>query len=359
MQTPVGQLAQLDLSDHEVCQRILALDKHRLAEGLVVESLFDQYLAAFPHDQEDAPVLIDTDTAIATNPGSPVTCAFVWDRGNRSGLGRYLKALGQRYQVVLVRFDKTAKTFIAARCHEGKRISDWLPLWETARTLSGRQSEHDVAVDLSVRDAKRINQSFWGYLSAHYGDELGERVVLPRIFLNFGIQPWFRYVWNIDRIYLQGDQIWHIEIKHKYPIPGEPLSFGLNDGELRLIGNLARCGLRSLHTLIVKPRWNKDAGSMRLTNDMATRTAAAVIGREITQNDVDLAMRQRAGRSGADTSFTGRNSLSFRSLPAASFSRFGTLGMPHTEVAGRIARFMRADAPEPVTDDWLRGLRLD
>lgn len=359
MKTPVGNLKDLDLSDHDVCQRILALDKHRLAEGLVVESLFDQYLAAFPQNgNDDAPVLIDADTAIAANPRGRDTYAFVWDRESRIGLRRYLIALGRRYDTWLVRFDASENTFITTHIKDGKRVSDWAPLYETARDLSGLGHEHDVDVDVSVRDPKRINQSFWGYLSAHYGDALGERVVLPRIFLNFGIQPWFRYVWNIDRVYLQGDQIWHLEIKHKYPITGRPLTFGLNDGELRLIRNLSQCGLRSLHTIIVKPRWNKETSSMLLTNDMSARAAAAVIGREITGEEVTAIMRQRAGQSGADTSFSGRSSLKFRSMPASGFTSFGTLGMPYTEVAGRIDRFMRGEVLERITDERLSELRL-
>lgn len=358
MKTPVGNLKDLDLSDHDVCQSILTMDKHRLAEGLVVESLFDQYLAAFPQNGNHAPVLIDADTAIAANPGRPDTYAFVWDRENRFGLRRYLIALGRRYDTWLVRFNAVQKTFITAHVKDGKRVSDWGPLYATARDLSGLQQEHDVGVDLSVRDTKRINQSFWGYLSAHYGDALGARVVLPRIFFNFGIQPWFRYVWNIDRVYLQGDQIWHLEIKHKYPIMGRPLTFGLNDGELRLIRNLSQCGLRSLHTIIVKPRWNKETSSMLLTNDMSARAAAAVIGREITGDDVASIMRQRAGRSGADTSFSGRSSLKFRSMPASGFTSFGTLGMQYTEVADRIDRFMRGEVLDRITDERLSEMRL-
>jgi hypothetical protein len=359
MQTPLGELAGLDLSDHDLCQRILALDKHRLAEGLVVESLFDQYLAAFPRKGEDVPFLIDADTAIARNPGGGVSYAFVWDRGSAKGLGRYLRALGSRYSAWLVRFDESMHDFVAAGTEEGRLASDWSPLHDVARRLSGLQTARDVGVDPSVRDPRRINQSFWGYLSAHYGDDLGRRVVLPRLFMNFGIQPWFRYVWNIDRIYLQGDQLWHLEIKHKYPIQGNPLTFGLNDGELRLIGDLARCGLRSLHTIIVKPRWNKETSSMLLTNDMSARAAAAVIGREISAEDVRQALAQRAGLSGPDTSFSGRSALVFRSLPASDFSVFGTLGMPYTEVAGRIDDFMLGGHTEQVTDRWLRELRQD
>ena len=98
---------------------------------------------------------------------------------------------------------------------------------------------------------------------------------------------------------------------------------------------------------------------MLLTNDMSARAAAAVIGREINADDVRCALDQRAGRSGPDTSFSGRSSLAFRSLPASDFSVFGTLGMPYTEVAGRIDDFMRGRQTEQVTDKWLRDLRQD
>lgn len=134
------------------------------------------------------------------------------------------------------------RSFVQGR----ERVSEWELLDSAAHRLSGRTTSHDTSVDNSVRDANRINQSFWSYLSAHYGNALGHRVALPRLFLNCGIRPWFRFVWNIDRVYLQGDYLWHFEVKHKYPIAGTPLTFGLNDGELRLIGNLTLYGLRSL-----------------------------------------------------------------------------------------------------------------
>lgn len=358
MQTPFGDLTRLDLSDHDLCRQFLALDKHRLAEGLVIESLFDQYLETFPGDQKDVPRLIDADTAIAVNRGDKVTYAFVWDRGSPVGLGRYLTALGQHYRVILVRFDNAHKLFTAAECREGKRVSTWFPLPELAQKLSGKNEPSAFDIDASVRDTKRINQSFWGYLSEHYGTDLGQRVILPRIFLNFGIQPWFQYVWNVDRIYLQGNQLWHLEIKHKYPMSGRPLTFGLNDGELRMIRQLAHCGLRSLHTIIVKPRWDKETGSMFLTNNMTARSSAAVIGREITSGDALSIMRHAPRYSGADTSFTGRKGLKFYPLLATDFSSFGTLGMPHTEVATRMDAFMRGEKKEPVTDDWLLSLKM-
>lgn len=63
MQTPWGELGSLDLADHEVCRTILAGDKHQLAEGLVVESAFDQIFEDVPAHLEGA-TLLDVDTAI-------------------------------------------------------------------------------------------------------------------------------------------------------------------------------------------------------------------------------------------------------------------------------------------------------
>lgn len=122
METPFGQLATLDLSDHELCRRIISLDKQSLAEGLVVESVFDQYLAAFPRDQGNETVMVDADTAIAANPGDSKQFAFVWDRVSGQGLGRYLKALDHRHIVWLVRFSEPDRCFYAASCKEGKEF---------------------------------------------------------------------------------------------------------------------------------------------------------------------------------------------------------------------------------------------
>ena len=41
METPLGSLRNLDLTDHGVCRRILSLDKRQLVERLVFESWFD------------------------------------------------------------------------------------------------------------------------------------------------------------------------------------------------------------------------------------------------------------------------------------------------------------------------------
>ena len=48
MQTPLGDIAGLDLDSVKTAYDILAHDKHQIAEGMVVESLFDQIIEYIP-----------------------------------------------------------------------------------------------------------------------------------------------------------------------------------------------------------------------------------------------------------------------------------------------------------------------
>ena len=364
MQTPLGLLADLDLSVHGRCGNILALDKHQLIEGLVFESYFDQFLMSLPEASGESMRPVDVDTAVVLFPegkshsGSNVG-AFVWARRRSAGLGRYLEALSGRTAVWLVEYKEADSEFMAAPVDGHRPQPPWKPLQEVAASVgSGRAPVFDEVAP-QVRDRNRINQSFWGYLSERHGTSLGINVVLPRIFLNWGVQPWFRHVWNVDRIFLHGDQLWHFEIKHKYPMERDgSLAFGINDGELRLMQLLMGCGLRSLHAVIVKPFWERRSGSMYLQNDLEARSRTAVIGREMTSQAVDAALSSKGGRSGAHTSFAGRSSVAYRSFPASSFHRFGRLGDDYTEVAGRIfSQMTRQDQP-PCSDSDLLQLRL-
>lgn len=123
------------------------------------------------------------------------------------------------------------------------------------------------------------------------------------------------------------------------------------------MGNLTLCGLRSLHAIIIKPRWNKETSSY-LTNDLVARDTTSAIGREITSGDVEMAFIRRKDRSGADTSFSGRGSLNYRRLRADEFSVFGKLGSPYRDVAISMANYMRGHRQESVTDEWLTALRM-
>lgn len=148
------------------------------------------------------------------------------------------------------------------------------------------------------------------------------------------------------------------EIKHKFPISRGRLTFGINDGELSLIGRLASAGIGCLHTVIVKPDWSKDRGSMYLVNDLGLKNRAAIIATTIDQDRVAGLLASTQYTSGRHTSFTGNTDVGYRVIPVSDFSRIGTLADPVDTLAGRIAGMMTGeDIPERATDDWLREMR--
>lgn len=350
MLTPWGKLGSLDLADHEVCRTILAQDKHQLAEGLVVESVFDQIFDDVPAHLEGA-VLLDADTAIVDPGRGQQWLAFVWSRGPQPGLGRYLTALEKRFRVWLVETDDPLTTFSAREWKAGRLVSGSRPLADLMGELSGRKPQA-VEVSQAVRDANRQQQSFWGFLSSQHGPALGREVILPRLFMNCGVQPWFRAVWNLDRVLVHGEDIWLLEIKHKYPMQG-PVSFGLNSGELNVIMRLGEAGIRCLHAIVVKPIWSKEAGSMYLLNDMRLRARAALIGIDMNIGVTADMMAGGRGTSAGHTTFNGSGNLTFRVLKASAFSRLGLLADAPEALAENIARLITGASLPAVEDRWL------
>lgn len=355
MQTPWGSLETLDLESHEFCRKVLASDKHQLIEGLVVESLFDQIFHDVPRFLNGA-VPLDVDTAIVrAGSGSTSYFAFVWARKRQTGLGRWLKRLVHAgLRVWLVEHDEPLTTFFAREYVSGA-LEGSLPLAELMAALSGRRSSQPVVAE-AVRDIERQRQSFWGFLSSHYGKELGSRVVLPRLFMNHGVQPWFRSVWNLDRVVVHGDQVWLLEIKHKYSIPGSPLVFGLNDGELRVIEDLSKGGIRCLHAIIVKPVWSKTAGSMYLMNDIRRRGRAALVAVELDPTTTAMMRSEPRRSSGSDTTFTGSGRTAFYPIGAQRFGRLGRLSDDPAELAKGLALMIEGRNLPAVSDAWLREL---
>ena len=285
METPWGHLKDIDLSDHELCEKILAEDKHQLSEGLVVENIFDQIVDAMPTVRPGSR-LLDIESAIVDTRRSPDRWhVFVLARSRGPGLGRYLSALERKSRPWLVELHQPTGTFIAREWKDGMMVGAWRPLDTVMSHLSGgRRQQLEIAAN--VRDSQRQKLAFWGFLVGYYGDQLGMRVVLPRLFLNQGIQPWFRAVWNIDRILVDGDDIWALEIKHKFPFGRTGLRFGINDGELGWIRLLGEAGIRCFHAILAKPSWTGNSGSGYLLNRIALKERAALIGVELDRHRV-------------------------------------------------------------------------
>lgn len=356
MDTPWGQLNCLDLADHELAYEIIAADKHQLVEGLVVECLFDQYVANVPSVSGEDVIALDVDSVVVdTMREKDRWVGFVWARHFGPGLGRYLLALEQCLVTYLVTFCNGE--FMVGRVVKGKWEKPLRPLPELMLELSGGRVT-PFKVDASVRDKLRQKQAFWGYISDCHKDRLGERVTLSRILINCGIQPYFRAVWNLDRIFVIGNDIWLFEIKHKFPMNKGKLYFGINDGELGVLGLLANAGIRCLHNVIVKPCWSKEAGTMYLINSLNTHSQIAIIAAVLDQATIAQAMRQQSGRSGPHTSINGSSNLNFKSLAASNFKVLGTMADSPQEIARQMSNLMKGEELYPVNDQWLHSLRL-
>jgi len=357
MDTPWGRLADLDATDRDLAFRILGHDKHQLLEGLVVENTFDQILQPLVEAQPPALQRLDIETVVVdARRGTGSWLALVWARRATAGLGRYLLALEKVARVHLVEFREGE--FLATACAGGKRAGDPVPLHELLGGISGR-SPIFPQVDLKVRDADRQRAAFWGYLADTYaGDRLWNEVVLSRLFINFGVQPFFRGVWNLDRICLCGDRLWMLEAKHKYPFGRQALQFGINDGELEMMRLASEAGIGTLYALIVKPKWSKDVGSMYLHGNLDMRRRAAVIGKVMDAGAIAATERTAGGRSPAHTSITGRDNLSYRSVPATGFSFLGAFADGPETLSESLLRLLQGGKIPPVTDEMLRRLSV-
>lgn len=356
METPWGNLSSLDLKDHELAASVLSADKHQLVEGLAAECLFDQIVENIPTASGGHVTPLDIESIVVdTQRSNDRFLCFVWARKMMPGLGRYLIALEKCLTPYLVTYD--SGEFMAVRVQKGKRAGQKQPLSALMMELPGSNFT-PFKVDPSVRNRNRQQQAFWGFISDYHQEQLGNRVILPRILINYGIQPYFRAVWNLDRIFIIDNDVWIFEIKHKFPMDRQGLRFGINNGELAVLNRLASAGIRCLHTILVKPYWSKDVGSMYLMNDLNKRTHAAIIATPLDHKTTTRLMGQQSGRSGNHTSITGVSGLKYKSLPASDFKVLGLLSDLPADVAGKMLSVMTGKAAEPVQDTWLRSLKL-
>lgn len=358
--TPLGSLESLDLKNPQTSFDILAHDKHQVAEGMVVESLFDQIIeripAAFTGEETH---ILDVDTFVVRDPKMfTKSYAFVlsWPERKRTGLGRYLKALGKVFTTYQVEY-VDGVGFRTRLVRGGSDAGAWDALESVLAMLSVR-SETAYSVDGKIRRQDRQLASFWGYLSQTYGGRLAEKVAIPRLLVNWGIQPWFRSVWNIDRVLLVGDSLWVLEAKHKFPYEhAGRLQFGLNNGEAYLIRDLIRCGIGVIHSVVVKPYWDMSIGSSYLISSFNARQSALVIGRTIDGAGIRQILGSTTARSPGHTTLTGDGRLNYKPLAASDFALLANLADPDA-VARGIAQLLDGKAERQCTDAALRAARL-
>lgn len=346
MITPWGELKNLRLTDADTQKTMLFYEKAQLLEGLVVEQVLDQILRRTALMEGVRPVPVEL--VVARSRGTSKGSAFVWIHQQTAEVVPLLDRLCQRYATWPIIYDERQKEFLtSAKPHApGSSVTSAVRLQEKMMQYTGR-SPTFTAVAAGLRDVSRQEQAFWGFLVGAYGDRLTECVLLPRILKNFGIQSFFDWVWDVDRLFLTvgTGTFWAMEIKHKFPIPSD-CSFGLNTGEFRLLQDLSGIGIRCLHVIAVKPYWDKERSSQYLFNDMAAREHVLLLACEIDSDIAEGAQRGGSSTSGGHTTFTGTGTLNFYRLPA---SRFHKVGMLSATVEQNAAGFAAMLFGKPMT----------
>jgi len=351
-ETPWGPFSSLDQSSLELAHEILKRDKHQIVEGMVVERAFDQMLEHAASESNGSLQLLDLETFIVQSPkDASRLIAFVWFRDKQAGQKRYLDALAQVctvYHLELINNDFHASQWTTKHSTPRKLLS------KLVREIGGAPRYGRVSA--AVRDEQRQNTAIWGFLGASLStEEFWQQLVTPRLLVNFLLQPFFVGTWNIDRICLHENELWMLELKHKFPMhPGS--DFGLNDGELRMMKLMLHAGIRAAHMIIVKPIRDKSVKPMYLFNNKRLRERAAVIGVEVTQQTAQFIQQQSLHRSGAHTTISGSGSIGYRNLPVSIFRKLGTYGDEGQKISPEILKLLSGKQAEEASAEWLATL---
>lgn len=351
-ETPWGPFSSLDRTDRDLAHEILKWDKHQVLEGMVVERAFDQMLEHAASESNGGLQLLDLETFVVKSPtaGSPPV-AFVWLRGTQPGQRRYLDALAKVftvYHLELINDDFHASLW------DSKHLTPRRPLADLVRDIGRKPRYQAVAPD--VRNEVRQNTAIWGFLAeALSTEQIWTQLVIPRLLVNFLLQPFFIGTWNLDRICLFREELWMLELKHKFPM-GSGDNFGLNDGELRMMRFMSDAGLRPAHMIIVKPVRDITVKPMYLFNNRQLRERAAVIGVEMTRQKIDLIERKPLRKSAKHTTITGTGTVGFRELPVSIFSRLGTYGEEGQKISPEILKLLSGQKLEQASGGWLAEL---
>ena len=356
----IGNVSHKKLQDTELCLEILMGCKHQLLEGLIVENLVDQWISSLPAEStihEIPQTTLILQRKVKGNLKPP--CAAVLLDPSQKTVSRYLDALATYFPVIPCRYDASCCEFFTS---DKWQNTGKIPLMDKA--LTGKMSEWTKCapfhhpVEENVRDRQRQKRSFWGFLEGHYGNELLERVVLPRIFKDFGPQLWFDFGWDVDRLLLKDDHLWSLEIKHKYPFGKNELCFGINFGELNSIEWLENCDIPSLHLIVVKPVWNKNESPHYIFNDIQKRSKALVLGLLLDRNTISKIRSRSSGQSASYTTFSGKGRLSYYSIPASWFGKMGVVSDPPEKIAGNIIKMLEGENIPLITDKELYSYKI-
>lgn len=340
--TPWGPLTECFGSLRKRPEQVMFWDKHQRIEGTTFELWVQQFFKSMPTLRTGSTRLppitigISRSTLIDRNQSGAVFVLLHPDptphRHDRE-IMRLVRMLHRHFEVWLLRFDHDKQTFMMSTrpwSPGGPNPMPGLPAGELLRNL-GRRNPVLPNVSLRVRDLNRQQKSYWGYIRSSLRDfgTLLERVVLPRIFLNFVLTPFLpgTGLWDVDLVQSVPDHervlVW--DIKHKYPFGRHRLQFGMNSGQRSVYALLADCGIEVFHAIVVKPVWSDRIGPDYLMNDHEARERALIIGTALTPEHLRKIGSRGIRQSGAKTTMYGSGTNSYHPLPVTDFHVVGNL----------------------------------
>lgn len=363
--TPFGPLKDLPLDDLDQLKEILIRsDKSRMLEGLVIEAAFNGYLSKLSEEVLKVLPVSLVRTLTVKRGRKYVNSWWVWDRSKSGQASKELRNLLAPRSSEEFLFD----------CHYNEAERDFFMEWDGKQNIpiqsylleKRRQSKPQFRIPSeSVIDEHRSQKAFWAGISSQYNDDVFGNVVLYRLFKNCAIQPFFDGVWDIDSlVQLPDGKLMQIEVKHKYPRSTgikEPLSFGINNGQLRVMQDLARRGINTLHMIMVKPVWSKDLGSGYLLNGTGTgyRDKVLLLAKLLDEQKLHQINKRPSYQTGFEQSLTGKTGQKARYINASEFHILGTMDDPVKYVATNIYLAMTGALYRPASDQLLNQKRIN
>ncbi|UST73195.1 hypothetical protein NF675_19605 [Pseudomonas siliginis] len=375
--TPLGYFPEeIDLANLTSNESLLTREKHQLLEGLVIEYVAEQFISS-PF-LKDSIVLLDVVTLIVRGIPDDHSnalgqyCNFIWKRDN-SDIEDFISILKNLSQGC------ASTTFLCKeenmKFHTQKPgSSKWLPLQRylcKKRKITNDKEIKFPQVNAESKDNERQLSSILGRLLPAYNKRIIRDVILPRVFKNYIIQPFFRSGWDLDRIFRYKGKLWEFELKHKYPIDNYEffekinntnnrycLSFGINEGQANIIKLLADQGLNTLHLILVKPRWTDQEDPGYLFVDEDARKNTLVIGAVLTPDKINAIMKGDLKKAPSKTSFSGASKANYYRIPRNFFQVIGRYADGKDNLTPNIIRLLDGNLNSPLTTDTLLENRL-
>lgn len=376
--TPLGYFPEeVDFKNLTSNESLLTREKHQLLEGLVIEYVAEQFIKT--PALENLINLLDVVTLITRgvpNDRRNTTgqyCNFIWKRDD-SDIEDFISILqnlspGCANTTYICKEEEMK--FLAKKPSNSK----WLPLQSYLRSKRKITEDKKIKfpqVDNNSKNNERQLSSILGRLLPAYNKRIIKDVILPRVFKNYIIQPFFRSGWDLDRIFRYKGKLWEFELKHKYPIDNYSffedinntnnrycLSFGINEGQANIIRLLAKQGLNTLHLILVKPRWSDQENPGYLFVDEEARKKTLVIGAVLTLEKINAILDGKLKKAPSKTSYNGANETNYYRIPRNFFHVIGSYADGKDSLAPNIIKLLDGTLDSVLTTKNLIDNRIE